>query len=80
MVRIRRAARREPSWRGERRSAAQPAVGRAIPGRAGAHRAALVERVEVGPAGADIRLRVEGLAGLVRDLAAIAPEALRAAA
>jgi DNA invertase Pin-like site-specific DNA recombinase len=41
---------------------------------------ALVERVEVGPAGADIRLRVEGLAGLVRDLTAIAPEALRAAA
>ena len=29
---------------------------------------ALVERVVVGPAGADIRLRVEGLAGLVRDL------------
>jgi hypothetical protein len=28
----------------------------------------LVERVEVGPAGADIRLRVEGLASLVRDL------------
>ncbi len=41
---------------------------------------ALVERVVVGPAGADIRLRVEGLAGLVRDLTAIAPEALRAAA
>ncbi len=41
---------------------------------------ALVERVVVGPAGADIRLRVEGLAGLVRDLGAIAPEALRAAA
>jgi DNA invertase Pin-like site-specific DNA recombinase len=41
---------------------------------------ALVERVVVGPAGADIRLRVEGLAGLVRDLAAIAPGALRAAA
>ncbi len=40
----------------------------------------LVERVVVGPAGADIRLRVEGLAGLVRDLTAIAPEALRAAA
>ena len=40
----------------------------------------LVERVEVGPAGADIRLRVEGLTGLVRDLKAIAPEALRAAA
>lgn len=29
---------------------------------------ALVERVVVGPAGADIRLRIEGLAGLVRDL------------
>src|SRR5581483_2737518 len=28
----------------------------------------LVERVEVGPGGADIRLRVEGLASLVRDL------------
>lgn len=28
----------------------------------------LVERVEVGPHGADIRLRVEGLASLVRDL------------
>jgi len=40
----------------------------------------LVERVVVGPVGADIRLRVEGLAGLVRDLSAIAPEALSAAA
>ncbi|GGC66644.1 hypothetical protein GCM10011504_50790 [Siccirubricoccus deserti] len=40
----------------------------------------LVERVVVGPAGADIRLRVEGLASLVRDLTAIAPDALRAAA
>jgi hypothetical protein len=40
----------------------------------------LVERVVVGPAGADIRLRVEGLAGLVRDFTAIAPEALRPAA
>jgi hypothetical protein len=35
-----------------------------------------VERVEVWPAGADIRLRVEGLAGLVRDLGAIGPSAL----
>lgn len=41
---------------------------------------ALVERVVVGPAGADIRLRVEGLAGLVRDLGTVAPEALSAAA
>jgi DNA invertase Pin-like site-specific DNA recombinase len=41
---------------------------------------ALVERVVVGPAGADIRLRVEGLAGLVRDLTAIAPAVLEAAA
>ena len=41
---------------------------------------ALVERVEIGPAGADIRLRVEGLASLVRDLGAISSAALRAAA
>jgi Recombinase len=41
---------------------------------------ALVERVVVGPTGADIRLRVEGLASLVRDLAATGPKALRAAA
>ena len=41
---------------------------------------ALVERVEVGPAGADIRLRVAGLASLVRDLGAGAPDATRAAA
>jgi hypothetical protein len=40
----------------------------------------LVERVEVGPAGADIRLRVAGLASLVRDLGAISPDALRTAA
>jgi hypothetical protein len=40
----------------------------------------LVERVAVGPDDADIRLRREELAGLVRDLAAIAPDALRAAA
>ena len=37
----------------------------------------LVERVEIGPGGADVRLRVEGLAGLVRDLS---PAPLRAAA
>lgn len=40
----------------------------------------LVERVGVGPTGADIRLRVEGLAGLVHDLAPVTPEALRVAA
>ena len=40
----------------------------------------LVERVEVGPAGADIRLRVEGLMSLVRDLGAISPDTVRAAA
>jgi DNA invertase Pin-like site-specific DNA recombinase len=39
----------------------------------------LVERVEVGPSGADIRLRVEGLASLVRDLAGIGTEPRRAA-
>jgi hypothetical protein len=37
----------------------------------------LVERVVVGPAGTDIRLRLDGLGGPVRDLTAIAPEALR---
>ena len=41
---------------------------------------ALVERVEVGPAGADIRLRVAGLAGLVRDLGAVSSEASGAVA
>ncbi len=40
----------------------------------------LVERVEVGPTGANIRLRVAGLASLVRDLGAGAPEAKRVAA
>ncbi len=40
---------------------------------------ALVERVIIGPDGADIRMRVEGLAGLVRDLGAMAPPARRAA-
>ena len=40
----------------------------------------LVERVEVSPAGADIRLRVAGLASLVRDLGASTPDARRAAA
>ena len=36
--------------------------------------------VEVGPAGADVQLRVAGLTGIVRDLGAIGPEALKAAA
>ena len=40
----------------------------------------LVERVVVGPAGADIRLRLDGLGGLVRDLGVVAPGALRSAA
>jgi hypothetical protein len=40
----------------------------------------LVERVEIWPAGADIRLRVEGLTGLVRDLGAGAPDTTRVAA
>jgi len=40
---------------------------------------ALVERVVIGPDGADIRMRVEGLAGLVMDLGAMAPAARRAA-
>jgi hypothetical protein len=40
----------------------------------------LVERVEVGPDGADIRLRLVGLTSLVRDLSAGVPDATRAAA
>jgi hypothetical protein len=40
----------------------------------------LVERVVVGPAGAAIQLRVEGLASLVQDLTAIALGALKAVA
>jgi hypothetical protein len=40
----------------------------------------LVERVEVGPAGADIRPRVAGLASLARDLDAGAPDGKRTAA
>jgi hypothetical protein len=39
----------------------------------------LVERVVVGTAGADIRLRVEGLSSLVHDLGTISPAALSAA-
>ena len=40
----------------------------------------LVERVEIGPAGADIRLRIAGLTSLVRDLAAARDDAVAAAA
>ena len=39
----------------------------------------LVERVDIGTEGADIRLRTEGLTKLVADLGAIKPEARRAA-
>jgi DNA invertase Pin-like site-specific DNA recombinase len=41
---------------------------------------ALVERVVIGPDGADIRLRLDGLGALARDLGAAAPASLRAAA
>ena len=41
---------------------------------------ALVDRVTVGPDGADIQLRVEGLAGLVRDLGPPTAAGMRAAA
>jgi hypothetical protein len=40
----------------------------------------LVERVEIGPAGADIRLRLGGLASLVQDLGASSPAKSKAAA
>ena len=39
----------------------------------------LVERVDVSPDGADIRLRTDGLTNLVADLRAIKPETRRAA-
>ena len=39
----------------------------------------LVERVDVSPDGADIRLRTEGLTKLVADLGAVRPESRRAA-
>ena len=39
----------------------------------------LVERVDVSPDGADIRLRTEGLKNLVTELRAIKPEPRRAA-
>jgi site-specific DNA recombinase len=39
----------------------------------------LVERIDVGTDGIDIRLRTEGLANLVTDLRAINPEPRRAA-
>ena len=39
----------------------------------------LVERVDVSPEGADIRLRTEGLTNLVADLRAVRPEPRRAA-
>ncbi|MGE0658039.1 MAG: recombinase family protein, partial [Reyranellaceae bacterium] len=39
----------------------------------------LVERVEVGPAGADIRLRVDGLAHLVHELGGMTDNPRRAA-
>ena len=51
---------------------ARSAVGRAVPGRAGAHRELLVERVDIGTDGADIRLRSDGLVDLVRDLNSVA--------
>ncbi len=40
----------------------------------------LVDRVEIGPDGADVRLRLEGLVSLVRDLGASPAEPARAAA
>ena len=41
--------------------------------------ALLVERVDVSPDGADIRLRTEGLTNLVADLRAVRPDVRRAA-
>ena len=38
------------------------------------------ERIEVGPTGADIRLRIGGLTSLLHDLGSTPPETLSAAA
>jgi hypothetical protein len=40
----------------------------------------LVDRVDIGPGGADVRLKLEGLASLARDLGASPAEAAQAAA
>ena len=40
----------------------------------------VVDRVDIGAGGADVRLKLEGLASLARDLAAPAAEPARAAA
>jgi len=40
----------------------------------------LVDRVDIGPGGADMRLKLEGLASLARDMATPAAESPRAAA
>jgi hypothetical protein len=40
----------------------------------------LVERVEIGPAGADVRLRVSGLASLASDLSTVAVAGTKVAA
>jgi len=40
----------------------------------------LVDRVDIGPGGADVRLRLDGLASLVRDLGAPTTEPARASA
>jgi site-specific DNA recombinase len=44
-----------------------------------AEQVSLVERVDVSPDGADIRLRTAGLTNLLADLRAIKPESRRAA-
>ena len=50
-------------------TAARPAVGRAVPGRAGADRAAAGRAGRRAEHGVEVRLRPNGLAGLVRDVA-----------
>jgi hypothetical protein len=51
----------------------------AIPSRAGPLVQLLVERVDVGPDGADIRLRTEGLTSLLSELRGTDLEGRRAA-
>jgi DNA invertase Pin-like site-specific DNA recombinase len=78
-----RAARREAPTEGETQDALhrlEPLWERLFPAEQARIVRSLVERVVVGPAGADIRLRLDGLGCLVRDLGTVAPGGLMVAA
>ena len=57
-----------------------PARRQALTTALGRHWRILVDRVDLGTGGADVRLKLEGLASLVRDLATPPADVTRAAA